>query len=234
MNKETLQSYNNELGQNNADLDAILETINNLPEAGSGGSTPEKGFVFTDFDENGHPKTLNLYGYTRLYGSAFYKYEETGYSGYDNMYDYIENLNINDELIEIYANAFKGWEGLKKVNLKNAGWIAQYAFGNMPNLASVIASNLYFGVINMFGGDTNLKALWLGARFQDITGATTSMFGDCSLKKIYIDLPRATVEGIGGYNAKWGASSATIICNDDEGFMTQDEFDAIDWSTYTG
>lgn len=35
-NKETLQSYNNELIENNVDLSAILNTIKDLPETGSG------------------------------------------------------------------------------------------------------------------------------------------------------------------------------------------------------
>ena len=38
MNKETLQNYNTRLGANNTSLESILNTINNLPEAGSGGS----------------------------------------------------------------------------------------------------------------------------------------------------------------------------------------------------
>ena len=35
-NKETLQSYNDRLNNNNLTLDDILNTINNLPEAGGG------------------------------------------------------------------------------------------------------------------------------------------------------------------------------------------------------
>ena len=34
-NKETLQSYNTELGENNSDLETILTTINDLPDGGS-------------------------------------------------------------------------------------------------------------------------------------------------------------------------------------------------------
>ena len=58
-------------------------------------------------------------------------------------------------------------------------------------------------------------------------------------KKIYIDLPRATVEAMQYYDTKWSGdkantkTNAQIICNDDENWLTQEEFDAIDWSTYT-
>lgn len=39
-NKETLQSYNTNLSTNNDTLGSILETINNLPEAGGGSNEP--------------------------------------------------------------------------------------------------------------------------------------------------------------------------------------------------
>lgn len=39
-NKTTLQSYNSKIRTNNNDLNSILETINNLPDAGGGGITP--------------------------------------------------------------------------------------------------------------------------------------------------------------------------------------------------
>ena len=38
MNKETIQEYNERLEENNVSLANVLTTINNLPEAGSGGS----------------------------------------------------------------------------------------------------------------------------------------------------------------------------------------------------
>lgn len=41
-NKETLQSYNTNLSENNTTLASILETINNLPEAGSGEDISEE------------------------------------------------------------------------------------------------------------------------------------------------------------------------------------------------
>ena len=56
-NKETLQSYNTSLSENNDTLKSILETINNLPEAGSGGG--ESG----DTDE---PISILPEGYTEL------------------------------------------------------------------------------------------------------------------------------------------------------------------------
>jgi hypothetical protein len=63
------------------------------------------------------------------------------------------------------------------------------------------------------------------------------IFYNCTnLQKIFINLPRATVETFFGYKTFFTANSNTtvsIICNDDADFITQEEFDAIDWSTYT-
>lgn len=55
-NKETLQAYNDKLGENNSDLEIILTAINKLPEAGSGGeSTPTYTNILdnTDFSVGG-------------------------------------------------------------------------------------------------------------------------------------------------------------------------------------
>ena len=54
-NKETLQNYNNILGENNTVLDTILETINSLPEAGSG--EPNLQDKSIEITENG---TINI------------------------------------------------------------------------------------------------------------------------------------------------------------------------------
>lgn len=48
MNKETLQGYNTRLNNNNINLDTILETINNLPEAGSGGGSSQLATYVVD------------------------------------------------------------------------------------------------------------------------------------------------------------------------------------------
>ena len=86
------------------------------------------------------------------------------------------------------------------------------------------------------GGDfsyTGLKAVWIGSKITSSSFSQYAFSGCGDLQKMFIDLPRATVEAYSGYSKKWGATNSTIICNDDEGFITKEEFDAIDWSTYT-
>lgn len=82
---------------------------------------------------------------------------------------------------------------------------------------------------------TNLKALWIGTNNGVIkpTIYRYAFNNNTSLQKIYIDLPRATVETITGYQYAFMDNAekiGIIVCNDDEGFITKEEFDAIDWS----
>ena len=49
-NKETLQSYNNKLIQNNEDLQTVIDMINNLPEAGEGEGGEDLTEELTDYD----------------------------------------------------------------------------------------------------------------------------------------------------------------------------------------
>ena len=80
------------------------------------------------------------------------------------------------------------------------------------------------------------KALWIGSSITEIK--QYAFYYGVSLQKIYIDLPRATVEAMPYYEIKWSGDTAStktnaqIICNDDEDWITQEEFDATDWSTY--
>lgn len=80
---------------------------------------------------------------------------------------------------------------------------------------------------------TNLCGVWIGPAIQTIQPYA---FIAChSMKKIFIDLPRASVETMNGYTTAFSNNTVSIdkiICNDDAGFMSKEEFDAIDWSTY--
>lgn len=109
---------------------------------------------------------------------------------------------------------------------------------SMKNVTSIVGSSSSNGV---FYNCTGLKAVWIGST---ISSMGSYVFQGCtSITKIYIDLPRATVEAMTGYDKAWSYISSSagqtlttdiIVCNDDEGFITKEEFDAIDWSTYEG
>lgn len=281
-NKETLQNYNNMLGENNTALDAILETINNLPEAGSG--EPEVGYYLMDFNENGLPTKVKINGYEFTPDNAFYK---------NILSQEIIEVVLSDDVREIGDYCFYGCDKLKKINLAslpNRIHVRAHAFEGCSSLelkefpqlmtdiwnadsafkgcSSITIKSLPFGTINgyssfegctsitqlsmdvknivgngtsqgAFKNCTGLKAIWCGSKASSFGRYA---FGGCTaLKKMYIDLPRATVEAMSNYSYAWSSTSTStqsfttdiIICNDDEGFMTQEEFDAIDWSNYT-
>lgn len=80
-NKETLSTYNNRLAKNNLDLSAILNTINNLPEAGAEEPEVTPDYI-TDgliawwegkdgFDENKHWNSRVGEDYISIDGYAF-------------------------------------------------------------------------------------------------------------------------------------------------------------------
>lgn len=87
---------------------------------------------------------------------------------------------------------------------------------------------------DLFGTTTPLKAIWLGS---DVTKINRYTFRGCaSLLKIFINLPRATVEAMANYSYAFmndGSKQNLIVCNDDAGFMTQEQFEATDWDSYT-
>ena len=86
-NKETLQSYNTRLSENNNSLEALLEIANNLPEAGSGGG---EGVYITDcsnlFDKDTTAKSKYI---NRILPcckptTAYKMFFENSYIGNDN------------------------------------------------------------------------------------------------------------------------------------------------------
>ena len=100
----------------------------------------------------------------------------------------------------------------------------------MPNVSSISGGATGTGA---FKDCSKLAGVWIGSSIEGI--GSFAFMGCYAIKKMFIDLPRATVEAMTGYAQ--GFSNGTIftskiICNDDEGFMTQEEFDAIDWATY--
>lgn len=156
------------------------------------------------------------------------------------------NLTIEqlpDELKTIGEYAFYN-SGIKiKTIPENVTSLDYSAMASCKNIIQLSTTK-----VNTFGGGgtsngglrdcTNLKALWIGTNNGAIkpTIYQYAFNNNTSLQKIYIDLPRATVETISGYQYAFmndASKIGIIICNDDEDFMTKEEFDAIDWATYT-
>ena len=244
MNKETLNTYNNRLAKNNLDLASVLETINNLPEAG-GGTAPEKGFIINECNEKGNPTKVSFIGMPKIYSYAI------GNSGLNTaktqigvdvknieMDDTVETIKLSNSLTSIGTGMCVNCPKLKIKTIPDSvvslGYNSFAYNTNITQMSLLNVTKLYNGGSFPFQG-TSLKALWLGSQIPD-SGFDNNTFSNNkkTLTTIFIDLPRTTIETYTYYSVKWGATNATIICIDDEGFMTKEEFDAIDWATYTG
>lgn len=176
-----------------------------------------------------------------------------------------ENLILSDRLNSIGQQAFENCQKLTSITFPNKSFtIGNYAFQkckllNLKKLPDVITvlGNQVFGectsltqmsmnvteiskgttTAGAFIKCTGLKAVWFGSKITSAGFGRCTFYNSPNLKKIFIDLPRATVEAFANYSYAFSNNTVTtdvIVCNDDEGFMTQDEFDAIDWSTYEG
>lgn len=121
---------------------------------------------------------------------------------------------IPDGVTELQEATFRRCTNLRQISMRNVKTIYS-SYGNGGCFAN-----------------TGLYGIWIGSAIQTIQPYA---FAGCTyVKKFFIDLPRATVEAMANYNVKFSnntISADKIICNDDEEFMTKEEFDSIDWST---
>lgn len=309
-NKETLNTYNERLGANNTSLESILETINNLPEAGSGelnlqdktieitengttnivadegydglnsvevitnvssGETPEKGFIVTEWDDEGYALAMQACGMTEIPQYAFGIYN-TSLTKYGALYNLrLKKVILPEGVTKIGYAAFYGMSNIERVELPNTltelsremcrGCTKLKNIKTIPDGITVLPENVFFTCKSLtqlsmknvtqivgismtacsFRGDNSLKAVWIGSAITS-SGFGAYAFCECSsIKKMFIDLPRATVETFTHYKYAWSRTNSgqtlttsVIVCNDDEGFMSKEEFDAIDWATYIG
>ena len=131
----------------------------------------------------------------------------------------INITTLPDTITILESNVFRGCNGLKKIS-----------FSNVTQITGSTTSN------STFNQCTNLTKLWIGSAITTMGRYSLYINTNYPLTHVYIDLPRATVETLPNYNYAFmnnASKQDIIICNDDEDFLTKEEFDAIDWSTYT-
>lgn len=103
---------------------------------------------------------------------------------------------------------------------------------SMLNVTTIIGTSAATGA---FASCTSLKAVWIGSSITSTGFARFSFYGCTNLLKMYIDLPRATVESFTNYQYAFMSDTtktSIIVCNDDDDFITKAAFDIIDWSNY--
>ena len=152
---------------------------------------------------------------------------------------------IPDLVTSLPISCFQSCTGIKSIDFNNVITLNGDCFSYTraysiyaPNVKQV-GSNTYAG--SPFRLNTNLKGAWIGSAIKtDNLGLTRYAFGGCSnVKKIYINLPRTTVESLPNYQYAFSSTSSgqtlttdVIVCNDDEDWLTAEQFNAIDWKTY--
>lgn len=169
------------------------------------------------------------------------------------------NINLPDSLITIGANCFQSCSKLELSTLPSnlAGTIGNYAFRScnkitvdkLPNNVTTLATQCFRecplikkmlmpGVTFIYGDSsqsgsfyscTGLKQVWIGSGITN-SGASRFAFEKCNaLEKMYIDLPRATVEAFTNYQYAFmnnASKTGIIVCNDDADFIDKATFDA--------
>ena len=150
----------------------------------------------------------------------------------------LANFNFGN-VVTINGNAFQSCTSLANIIAENVETIYNQAFLQctalkkicLPSITSLTANSNNTG---QFSRCTSLKQVWLGS---GITSAKLGryVFQYCtSLEKIYIDLPRATVGAFTNYQYAFmndTSKTGIIVCNDDNDFISQSDFESIDVST---
>lgn len=120
----------------------------------------------------------------------------------------VEINKIPDGVTSIPTNGFGNCRALKKISMLSTIYIESTAFT----------------------GCTALKKVWIGSAITS-AGFNRYAFNNCTaLETMYIDLPRATVESFTNYPYAFmndTSKTGIIVCNDDAGFISKAEFDAL-------
>ena len=170
------------------------------------------------------------------------------------------NINLPDSLTTMGDSCFQNCSKLELSTLPSnlTGTIGSYAFrgcnkitfDKLPNNVTILGTQCFrecsnikkmsMPSITFISGSTSqtgsfyncskLKQVWIGSAITN-SGLDRYSFESCNaLEKIYINLPRATVEGFSKYQYAFmnnTSKTGIIVCNDDAGFITEQEFDAL-------
>lgn len=221
---------------------------------------PEKGFIISNYDSDGYPTEITILGVETVPNNFMNSQNLAAthllshinkvnlsddvksfgfYCFYDH--DWITTINFPKNVTDTGYGTFYGCTKLSMKtlpdNIKTIGQLCfQYNHGlvqlSMSNVETIDGTGTNQ---SSFGNSNSLKAVWIGSA---ITKTNSCNFYNCTkLIRIFIDKPRSEVETLSGYSYAFSNNTSKvgiIVCNDDEGFITKDEFDAIDWSTYEG
>lgn len=191
--------------------------------------------------------TINLYAFSNCKALKTVQFETgsklTSIKNYAfNNCTSLETVNFKEGITSFGTDVFVGCTSLKIKTLPDSLKTMEYrCFKNTTSLVQLSMN----GVTRINAGNTSnatfegsgIKAVWMGSAINNNGFGSHVFYKATNLIRIFVNLPRATVETFSYYSTKWSANTVhadcQIICNDDEGFMTKEQFDAIDWGTYT-
>ena len=174
--------------------------ISEIQSGGGGGVEPTIGYQITEWDEEGYPVKIKIYGMTEIPAGFFYNNSSSS-GGFIKLSD-ISGWN-NVSVIGNYA--FNNCSNLALTSLpEGLTTIGNYAFNNCKNIA---LTSLPEGLTTIgdyaFAYFYGLTTLTIGSAIQTIS--STAFKGCPNLTSITINRAEGTVSG-----APWGATKATI------------------------
>ena len=205
-----------------------VEVTTDITSSG-GGETPAVGFVVNEFDANGYPLDITVVGRTTI-GARMFKGHQSGTSYY-GAFSKTKKFTLPNNLTAINIEAFNMCIALEEINFPDTlETIGDSGLSNCKGITQASLKGIKSLGSNSFSNCLGLKAVWLGS---SLTTTNRYTFRYCSgLTKIFIDKPRVEVEALTGYSYAFmdkAANVGIIVCNDDEGFITKEEFDATTW-----
>lgn len=177
-NKTTFQEKNTRLNNNNADLNAILNTINNLPEAGGGGNVSKFGELCLDYTfETDITGTNSIpFDNSKAYTELFIVVDESGITGttYSNAVRMgVMNEDCTKGTFPNTANAWKNTRKYKTMHIKAfTETIALYLVTSELQLWGYIATEQGHGQIqfnsayNGYGGLNFYGSFYAGTNIK--------------------------------------------------------------------
>ena len=182
MNKETLQNNNNRLAKNNLDLASVLETINKLPEAGSGGSSlnifmqedepasKEGVWLQTDADYNNIVSVSSISDYDE---DLVHVWLKTGHT--DRSYSR-SGFAVVGDYIYLFGGYSDGLNTLSKSACKfNVKTKVATPIADLPIIVRACACAAVGTDIYIFGGRSSSSNVANAYKYDTLTGMYTAI-----------------------------------------------------------